>query len=51
LKKYGSLFISENAAEVYADKIAGPNRLCEADRMPEAAVKTIADIQVGYQAI
>jgi hypothetical protein len=27
LKKYGSLFIGENAAEVYADKIAGPNHM------------------------
>jgi histidinol dehydrogenase len=27
LKKYGSLFIGEDAAEVYADKIAGPNHI------------------------
>ena len=27
LKHYGSLFIGENTAEVYADKIAGPNHI------------------------
>ena len=27
LKNYGSLFIGENTAEVYADKIAGPNHI------------------------
>jgi len=26
-KNYGSLFIGENTAEVYADKIAGPNHI------------------------
>ncbi|MGD9066638.1 MAG: histidinol dehydrogenase, partial [Desulfobacterales bacterium] len=27
LKNYGSLFIGEDTAEVYADKIAGPNHI------------------------
>ena len=27
LKHYGSLFIGEDTAEVYADKIAGPNHI------------------------
>jgi sulfopropanediol 3-dehydrogenase len=32
LKNYGSLFLGENTAEVYADKIAGPNHILPTGR-------------------
>ena len=32
LKHYGSLFIGENTAEVYADKVAGPNHILPTGR-------------------
>jgi histidinol dehydrogenase len=32
LKSYGSLFLGENTAEVYADKIAGPNHILPTGR-------------------